>query len=272
MPLAKVNDFEMYYEIIGEGTHLVMVNGYCENLDEWTHLVPISGSLSEHHTAITCDNRGIGRSSRPEGPYSTRTMADDIAGLLDNLEIDEARILGASMGGMIAQEVALNYPDKVESLVLVASTPGGKVYDIPGQREALEKLSWMYDPPPDLSEEELMDELFGIVFYPKYFEENMEAILSPSTEYPPVAATLEKQFDACVSHDTYDRLGSIKAKTLVIHGEDDLLLYPEGGRTLADNIPDATFFMVNEAGHAVLWEKWEEIYPVIVKFLKEVDA
>ena len=272
MPKVKVNDLEMYYEIHGDGTHLVMVNGFCENLDEWTHLVPISESLSKHHKVVTCDNRGMGRSSRPEGPYSTKTMADDIAGLLDHLEIDEAHILGASMGGMIAQEVALNYPDKVESLVLVASTPGGKVYGFPGQREALEKLSWMYDPPPDLSEKELMDELFGIVFYPQYFKENKEAILSPSTEYPPVAATLEKQFDACTSHDTYDLLSSIKARTLVIHGENDLLLYPEGGRTLAENIPDATLFMVREAGHAVLWETWDEIYPAIIKFLKEADS
>lgn len=272
MPKVNVNDFEMYYEIHGEGTPLVLINGYCENLDEWTHLEPIADTLSEYHKVVTCDNRGIGRSSRPEGSYSTKTMADDIAGLLDHLELDKAHVLGASMGGMIAQEVALGYPNKVNSLILVSSTPGGEVYDIPGQRDALEKLSWMYDPPSNLSEKELMDELFGIVFYPQYFEENKESITSPSTQCPPVAATLEKQFDACLRHDTYDWLSSIKAKALVIHGEDDLLLFPEGGRTLVEKIPNATLLMVREAGHTVLWEKWDEIYPAIVKFLKEVDS
>jgi len=267
MPTAKLDDFELYYEVHGEGTPLVMINGYSLNLDEWDQVVSRVETLSKHHMVIPLDNRGTGRSSKPEGTYSIQTMADDVARFLDHLEIEKAHVLGVSMGGMIAQELALRHPDKVDALVLVSTTPGGKAYDIPRQGEELKKLSWWYSPPTGMSEQELIDEGYGLAYYPKYFEENRERIMVPYTEYPTVAGTLEKQFDACVDHDTYDRLSSIVARTLVIHAADDLLLFPEGGRILAENIPNASLLIVNQAGHCVLEEKWDELYPKILAFL-----
>ena len=143
MPKAKINDVEMYYEVHGEGIPLAMISGYSGNIDDWDHLVPVVGTLSKHFKVITLDNRGTGRSSKPEGPYSIKTMADDVAVLLDYLEIEKTHVLGSSMGGMIAQELALRHKDKVDALVLVCTTPGGEAYQISGQREVLEKLCWM---------------------------------------------------------------------------------------------------------------------------------
>ena len=171
------------------------------------------------------------------------------------------------MGGYIAQEMAIRHPDKVDAVVLICSTPGGKAFDIPGQREAFEKLSWMYSPPSGMTEQEIVDEVFRIVYQPKYTEENYDQMMVPSTEYPTAVATLEKQMDACLNHDTLDRLGSIGARTIVIHGEDDVLLFPEGARMLADNIPDALLLMLKDAGHGISEEKWDEIYPKIRAFL-----
>ena len=267
MPKVNVNDIEMYYEVHGEGIPLVMINGYSGNIDNWDHLVPIVGTLSKHFKVITLDNRGTGRSSKPEGPYSIKTMADDVALLLDLLEIEKTHVLGASMGGMIAQELALRHKDKVDALVLICTSPGGKAYQISGQREAFEYIRRISSPPPGMSMQEIMEELFSIVYNPKYFEENRDRIMSPSTKYLTVVSTLEKQYDACVSHDTYDRLGSIEGRTLVIHGENDLLLFPEGARILAENIPNASLLMVKEAGHMVPYEKWDELYPEVLVFL-----
>ncbi|MFA9496809.1 MAG: alpha/beta fold hydrolase, partial [Candidatus Bathyarchaeota archaeon] len=233
----------------------------------WNDLSPRAADPSKHYKVIALDNRGTGRSSKPEGPYSMKTMADDVAGLLTYLKIEKAHVFGGSMGGYIAQEMAIRHPEKVDALILVCSTPGGKAWDLLGQREAFEKLSWMYSPPSGMTEQEIIDEFFRIVYQPKYTEENYGQMMSLSTEYPTVTATYEKQMDACVNHDTPDRLSSIDARTLVIHGEDDVLLFPEGARMLADNIPDASLIMLKEAGHGVSEEKWDEIYPKIRAFL-----
>ncbi len=174
-----------------------MITGFSANLDDWNHLAPRSEDLSKHYKVITLDNRGTGRSSKPEGPSSIKTMADDVSGLLTYLEIEKAHVLGVSMGGMIAQEIVLRHPDIVDALVLVCSSPGGKAFDITGHREAQEKLTWMFSPPAGVTEKEIIDELFGIIYTPRYIEENYNRIMSSSTEYPTVAATLEKQFDAC---------------------------------------------------------------------------
>jgi pimeloyl-ACP methyl ester carboxylesterase len=268
MPTAELDDVELYYEINGEGTPLVMITGFSENLDVWDILVPSVASLSKCFKVVTLDNRGTGRSSKPDGPYSIRTMADDVANLLDYLSIGKANVLGVSMGGMIAQEVGINHPKNVEKLVLVCTSPGGsKWYDFPGQREAFKKLEWYFNPPPNMTESQLMDEVLRLVFYPKFLEEELDKIMSISTEYPTVAATLEKQYEACLEHDTFNRLDLIRAKTLVIHGEDDLLLFSYGARLLSNRIPYARLLMVNEAGHCVLEEKWEDIYPDLLQFL-----
>ena len=122
MATVNVNDCKIYYEIHGEGAPLVLIMGLRRNVEWWYRQIP---SLSRQFQVIAFDNRGAGRSDKPDMEYSIRLFADDTAGLMDALNISKARILGISMGGYIAQELALNYPAKVHSLLLGCTGPGG---------------------------------------------------------------------------------------------------------------------------------------------------
>lgn len=270
---AELDDVKIYYEIKGEGSPLVMITGYSGNSEGWDNVVPRVEALSRHHMVITLDNRSTGRSSRPEGEYSIATMADDVAGLLDELAIPRAHVLGVSMGGTIAQEVALRHPDKVLGLILVCTTPGGeRMWQLPGQREAFDKLRWMFSPPEGTSPETVMAEILRLAYYAPFLETNREKLLSATYEYPTPIETLRKQYDASLQHDTHDRLGEIRAKTLIIHGEDDVLLLPEGARMLDEGIPDSELLMLPEAGHSVIEEKWDVVYPRLKAFLEETGS
>jgi len=272
MPKVKINDLEMYYEVHGNGFPIILISGYSGSSEGWDVLVPRVSELSKHYKVITLDNRGTGRSSVPEGDYSIKTMGDDVAGLLDSIKIPRAHILGLSMGGMIAQELAINHPKKVKGLVLTCTTPGGSAFDaIPGQPEALEKLTWMFAPPPGMTPEAVLEEILKLCYHREYFEKNKARIMAFIPKYPTPLSTFEKHYDAIMKSDIYNRLKTIRSKTLVIHGEDDILIMPEGARILAKQIPNAELKMFRQAGHSVLEEKWEEVEPVILDFLKRLN-
>jgi pimeloyl-ACP methyl ester carboxylesterase len=258
----------MYYEAHGEGYPLIMMQGYSGSSESWDILIPRLGDLSKHHKTIVFDNRGTGRSSAPRGEYSVTTMADDAAGLLDALKIPRAHVLGESMGGMIAQELAINHPEKVKNLILVCTFPGGPTMDsIVGMRQALGKLSWFTNTPLGMTPEAVMDHVNKMCYYPRFFEENRAKITSSTLRYPTPNSTLEKQYDAIMKFNAYPRLARISSKTLVIHGASDELIMPEGAKVLARMIPDSRLLMYEGASHCVLEEKWSEVKPVILDFL-----
>jgi pimeloyl-ACP methyl ester carboxylesterase len=276
MPKVMINDLEMYYEVRGNGFPLILISGYSGNSESWNLPVPRASQLSKHYKVITLDNRGTGRSSVPEGDYSIKTMAEDVAGLLDSLKMLKAHVLGQSMGGMIAQELAINHPEKVKGLILTCTTPRGSATDTAlGQRKALEKLTWTFAPPPNMPLEDILEELLKLIFYEKYYEENKTEIVSSSlallSKYPTPLSTFEKHYDAITKFDAYSRLKTIRSKTLVIHGEDDNLIMPEAARILAEQIPNAELKMFKQAGHCVIEEKWEEVKPAILNFLERLD-
>jgi pimeloyl-ACP methyl ester carboxylesterase len=273
MPRVRVDDLEMYYEMHGNGFPLVMISGYSGSSESWDALVPRVRDLSKHYRVVTLDNRGTGRSSVPEGDYSIKTMGDDVAGLLDCLEVSKAHVLGQSMGGMIAQELAINHPKKVNGLILVCTTPRGSTSKaIPGQKGAFEKLKWMFAPPPGMPQEALLEEIMRLCYHKNFFDRNKASIMASIPKYPTSSSTLEKHYDAIIKFDTRSRLEMIRSRTFVIHGEDDRLVMPEGGRMLAKHIPNAELKMFKQAGHAVLEEKWQEAKPAILDFLKPFDA
>jgi pimeloyl-ACP methyl ester carboxylesterase len=199
-------------------------------------------------------------------------MADDVVRLLDSLKIPKAHILGVSMGGMIAQEIAINHPERLKGLVLVCTGPGGSSFSsIPGQEEALRKLTWMFAPPPDMSTQTVLEKMCELCYYRNYFEENKARITAFMPKYPTPLSTFEKHYDAITKFDTQDRLKTIRSNTLVIHGEDDNLVMPEGARTLTKQIPNAKLNMFKQTGHCVMQEKWEKVKPVILDFLRHID-
>ena len=272
MPRVRIDDLEMYYEVHGNGFPLVLISGYSGSSESWDVLVPRVREMSKHYKVVTLDNRGTGRSSAPEGDYSIKTMGDDVAGLLDSLRISKAHILGQSMGGMIAQELAINHPKKVNGLILACTTSRGAASDaIPRQREALEKLRWMFAPPPGMSQESVFEEIIRLCYHKEFFEKNKASMMAFMPKYPASLSTLEKHYDAIVRFDTYKRLKTIRSGTLIIHGEDDRLILPEGARMLAKRIPIAELKMFKQAGHVVLEEKWKEAKPAMLSFLKRFD-
>ena len=174
---------------------------------------------------------------------------------------------------MIAQELAINHPKKVKGLILVCTTCRGFAYDATTQqREAHEKLRWMFAPPQDMSPEALLEEIMRLCYCKEFFDKNKSSIMSFIPKYPTPLSTLQKQYDAIVKFDSYERLSMISSRTLIIHGEDDRMLLPDGARTLVKHIPNAELKMFKQAGHAVLEEKWQEAKPAILDFLKKLDV
>src|SRR4030042_6341962 len=118
MPIATANGIQINYKVEGQGDPLVMIMGLGSPRGGWSSQAPF---FKKYFQVVIFDNRGVGKSEKPEGPYSTRMMADDAIKLMDHLGIKKARVLGASMGGMIAQELAINYPERVSKLVLACT-------------------------------------------------------------------------------------------------------------------------------------------------------
>jgi pimeloyl-ACP methyl ester carboxylesterase len=272
MPKVKVNDIEMYYEVHGDGIPLIFITGYGGTSQGTRRFFDLQ-EFSKQHQCILIDNRGIGQSTTSEGPYSMKIMASDVAELLDALEIPRAHILGGSMGGMIAQEVALGYPDKVTSLILVSTSPGGmKVWELQGQLQAFYQMSWNFNPPEGMSDEELLEVDLGMCYSDDYIEKNHSQFSYTKVTDPIIVETLGKQYDAFVKHDTYDRLHEIKQKTLILHGSLDGLTFPEGALMLDERIPDSKLIMFEGLKHSFLVEERDKFTRIVLDFLREVDG
>jgi pimeloyl-ACP methyl ester carboxylesterase len=272
MPKVQVNDIEMYYEVHGEGTPVVFITGYSGTSQGVPFFIDFPPMI-ENHKVILLDNRGIGKSSTSEEPYSIKLMASDIAALLDALNISKAHILGGSMGGMIAQEVAINYPEKVISLVLVGTSPGGKkVWDLPGQLKAFYQMSWDHNPPEGMTGEEILDTQLNMYYSDDYLEKNRSNFSYNRVTEPVLVETLGKQYYAFVNHDAYDRLPSIKHKTLILHGSEDGLTFPEGAVMLDERIPDSELVMFEGLKHNIGAGDKSRFTKFIIDFLKDVDG
>jgi pimeloyl-ACP methyl ester carboxylesterase len=259
MPKAKVGDINMYYEIYGEGEPLVMINGAGGTIEWVRRLIPI---YSREYRLVLFDNRGAGQTDSPDMAYTTAMMADDLAGLLDVIGIDSAHIRGVSFGGMIAQEFALGYPEKVRSLILAVTSCGGP-HSIVSPFTGLSKAQQL--PPKDATEAVLRcfitDEF--IEKNPKFFQQ----LVSFALEHPIDPGSLSKHTDAIKRHDTYDRLSEIKVPTLVLAGDADRVIPVENARILASRIPDTELVILKNAGHMLI-EAAQEADRIALDFLR----
>ena len=183
-------------------------------------------------------------------------MADDAASLMSALGIERSHVFGVSMGGMIAQEYVLAYPERVNGLVLGCTTPGAA-----HGASATPEVIAMLMPTPGLSREEQVRKAWPAICPPAFIESAggfLEEMLAVGMQNPTPMDTIMKQLVAIQAFDSYGRLGSIRAPTLVIHGDSDVLAPPENGRILAKQIPGAEFQWVRDAGHMFFWEKPRE--------------
>ena len=262
---ADANGARLYYEVYGEGEPLLLIMGLGANHLSWTAQVPV---YAREFQVIVFDNRGTGQSDFPEGVDCTiPLLADDSAALLDSLGVDAAHVYGVSMGGMIAQEMALRHPERVRSLILGATTPGGAHAAAPDP-QALRGL---------LDQGAAVDRVVSpaileVLFSPAYLAEHASELLDKFqrlADYPATSGeAYTAQLRAVARHDTYDRLPDIAAPTLVLHGTDDPLLPVANGRILAERIPGAKLVLFEGARHFYLLEKEAEADAAVLDFLR----
>jgi pimeloyl-ACP methyl ester carboxylesterase len=265
MPNAKVGDINIYYEIHGKGEPLVLIYGYAGHSGLWFRQIPV---LSKKYRVIAFDNRGMGRSDKPDIPYTVAMMAEDTSGLLDAIDINAAHIFGISMGGMIAQHFALNHPQRVISLILGCTFCGG-VRSLPLRPEALAAFA-DFGRIKEMSPEQFVRQLMPFLFSQGFMDRNPDIVdetVAKQVEYPIPLHGLVRQAEAIMSHDTYELLPSIKLPTLVIAGDNDGLIPFENSRILASRIPKSERVTVNGAGHLFFIEDPQESNKVVLGFL-----
>jgi pimeloyl-ACP methyl ester carboxylesterase len=265
MPTVKVGDINIYYESHGDGEALLLIMGYGQYSAHWATLIP---PFSREYRVISFDNRGTGRSDKPDIPYTMKMMADDAKGLLDDIGVDSAHVFGVSMGGMIAQEFAVNYPDKVKSLILGCTLCGGTKAILPTP----EALSFLTGPEmAKLSVEERARVTVPWLVSQEFTDKNPEAVelyVAITSKYPTPIHGFACQAQAIAFHDTYDRLPQITAPTLLIVGSADRIIPAENSRIIASRIPNAELVVLENAGHGFFIDAEAEAASIILDFLR----
>jgi len=277
MPKVKVNDIQMYYEVKGKGFPLVMIQGMNGNLVMWDPRL-VEG-LSKHFELVLFDNRGAGRTEISKREYTIRLFADDTAGLMNALGIPKAHVLGLSMGGAVAQELAINYPEKVEKLILCSTCSQHRGTQeerrmteawTQASKEELIKMSLSSPLASEYPRDFLTD--FPMIVYgltSEFVKENPDlarSLLQVFNRYQISPKALMNRYDAMLRFNSQMRLKHIKAPTLVLHGKKDTTVAPEEGSILARAIPNAKLVYFEKSNH-LLAEEMGEVIKVITEFL-----
>jgi pimeloyl-ACP methyl ester carboxylesterase len=258
MPIAGVNGISINFKVEGRGEPLVMIAGFSASRSSWSSQISF---FKKYYRVITFDNRGAGKSDKPEGPYSTRMMADDAVKLLDHLEITKANILGISMGGMIAQEIGINYPERIQKLVLACtfSCKDGTSGDTPDQAKLL-----------GLSSQKMaagMVKLAANKPFNQFFLGTLAAI-GTTFASASIKTGLKAQREACNNHNALSRLSVIKTPTLVIVGTKDRIIKPVSSEVIAANIPGAKLVKIEGGSHMLSMEMKNRFNREVLNFLR----
>jgi pimeloyl-ACP methyl ester carboxylesterase len=257
-----VGDIDMAYKIFGNGSPILLINGYSAPLDFWDPT--LLEKLASNHTVITFDNRGIGNTTSGDKQFSIPQFAEDTSGLMEALKIDKADIMGWSMGGMIAQEVALSNPEKVDKLIIYASICGGNQSVAPSP-EVLKIFSNQSG-----SMTERLQSFLPLLFPEEWREKNPNLIqdLPKSAEISPIT-TLNLQTEAITKWGgTCNRLSSIPQPTMVLVGTDDVLTVPANSILIAEKIPAAWLVQIKGGGHAMMMQYPDKFSNIVDTFLK----
>lgn len=267
MPLIMCGDFNLEYFDEGDGPPLLMIMGYGGQAASWGE--PIVSELRKSFRTVRLSNRGTGDSDRPAEQFTVRDMADDAVALLDALGIRKAHVFGVSMGGMIAQELVLAYPERVEGLVLGCTAAGGPTMVLADQ-----EVRDMMTPVPGLTREEQVRKMWPGITTQAMIEARtfLEEQLKVSLAKPTPVDTILKQAVAIASFNVYDRLTTITKPTLVIHGDKDRLVPLPNGRIVHERIPGSRFEVLPGAAHMFFWEYPKEAAALVTSFLETVPV
>jgi pimeloyl-ACP methyl ester carboxylesterase len=243
VPIEHVNGVDLHYVQSGDGGDVLLLCGWGDDVSAWDSQIE---PFAEHYRVTVVDNRGVGRSSLPDGEFTVKDMAADAAALCDAIGVGPAHVMGFSMGGAIAQELALARPDLTRSLVIV----GSWAYSDRLFRTFVESSAYFAGIADD--ERKFAMYFLGATYSRAVFEDGrVDAFCGAalSNPYPQSADAFQRTARAILSHDTRDRLGGITVPTLVLHGEEDIICPPRHSHEIARLVPGAELVSVPEQAH-----------------------
>jgi pimeloyl-ACP methyl ester carboxylesterase len=251
MPSVDASGTELHYLRAGEGEPLLLIQGMSATHLAWGR--PFLDELERNFDTIVFDHRGMGLSGRAELPFTIVDLAADTIGLLDALELESAHIVGISMGGMVAQELALDHPERIRTLTIGASYCGGPN----GTLMSPEDLQMLGEAFVSGEHERVFRAMWEINLSPEFRADDSRfaAFAEMGSGLPAPQPVVLQQMRACGEHDTHERLGQIDAPTLVLHGNTDRLLDYANGREIAALIPGARLEALEGVGHMFWWEQ-----------------
>ncbi len=272
---AVVNGVKLCYEVFGEGYPLFLIHGFGAKKESWIAQIP---DLSKHFKVIRLDNRGAGKSERPDAEYTMGVFADDIKGLMEHLGIEKANIAGWSLGGMIVQNFVLKYPERVNKLILINTNHGfPDESGLEGYKNMrLSELEMKKDDPAKawwsgtrrgfhLKFRKQMEAAPSKMWYGAW---SAEELIKESTINPPTAKDINSQAEALKTHNTFDRLDTIKNATLILVASHDRLMSKSSMEQIHEKLPNSTIVVMEKAGHSSPLSKALEVNQKIIDFLK----
>jgi 3-oxoadipate enol-lactonase len=240
VPFAENRGARIYWDEQGRGAPLLLIMGLGWTSAMWHRTRPI---LAGHYRTVALDNRGVGHSDVPPGPYSIALMASDAAAVLDAAGIEHAHVFGVSMGGMIAQEFALQYPQRALSLLLGCTAAGGP-HAVQADSEVLQALFRR-----GLQPDEFAESMNPFIYHSLTPRQRIEEDMAVRRPWYPSDAGFTAQLQGILGWEAYSRLPQIAVSTLVVHGDSDRLIPPANGDLIAKRIPRAKFVLIPQAGH-----------------------
>jgi pimeloyl-ACP methyl ester carboxylesterase len=269
VPKVRVNDIHIHYQQAGpaDGEPLLLIMGWGGDHTAWAFQVP---AFAEAFRVISPDNRGAGQSDQPDTPYTIAGMAEDLVGLLDRLDIGSAHVSGASMGGMIAQEIALKHPERARTLQLHCTLARPDAYG----KMLVESLLQVRD---RSDREEFARAILPWILTRGTVGERpdfVELLIQTAAEhpYPTTPAALRRQAEAIGGHDSLDRLAGLRMPTLITVGAEDILVPPAFSRELHARIPDSELAIIPDAAHLHFMEQPERFNGICLAFLRKHRA
>lgn len=252
-------DVALAWEETGGGPPILLIHGLGYARWGWEPILP---ELAARRRVISFDNRGIGESSVPPGPYTAEAMAADAAAVLDAAGVDRAHVVGTSLGGMVAQELAITAPDRVDRLILLSTTPGA-TRGFPMPDESVQMLTEAATWEPEVALRRFVENALGTRPDPDL----VERILAHRLAAPQDPAGWAAQAAAGTTYDGGDRVARIQAPTLVLSGTADRVVDYRNSELLADLVPDTRLHLFPDAGHLVFWETPRAVADIIDEFL-----
>ena len=258
MPFIENQGARIYWDEQGHGEPVLMIMGLGWASALWHRSRPV---LASPYRTITLDNRGVGRSDVPRGPYPIALMASDAAAVLDAAGVEGAHVFGLSMGGMIAQEFALQYPKRVRSLILGCTAAGGST----AARAAPEVIDVLTR--EGMTVDEYVAAINPFIYDPGTPRERIEEDTALRKQWWPNRDGYLAQLQGIIAWEAYGRLPQIAVSTLVLHGETDQLVPPENGRLIADRIRGARLVMIPHASHILPTDQPGAVHQAVLDFL-----